>query len=70
MEFEPTTTEFRSDAVTYRAIRPWIQLALKADFEQLLQFYPLFSVRFISGIAFVSHHVYVKWNFVEEIKWV
>ena len=37
--FEPTTTEFRSDAVTDWAIRPWVQLALRANFVQLLQFH-------------------------------
>ena len=35
--FEPTTTEFRSDALTDWAIRPWVQLALRANFVQLLQ---------------------------------
>ena len=30
--FEPTTTEFRSDALTDWAIRPWVQLALRANF--------------------------------------
>ena len=42
--FEPTTTEFRSDALTDWAIRPWVQLALRANFVQLLQFHRLFSV--------------------------
>ena len=33
--FEPTTTEFRSDALTDWAIRPWVQLALrKAHFPK------------------------------------
>ena len=47
--FEPTITEspeFHSDALTDWAIRPWAQLALKADFVQPLQFHRLFSVRF------------------------
>ena len=30
--FEPTTTEFRSDALTDWAIRPWVQLALRFNF--------------------------------------
>ena len=42
--FEPTTTKFRSDALTDGAIRPWIQLALRANFVHLLQFHYLFSV--------------------------
>ena len=28
VEFEPTTTEFRSYALTDWAVRPWVQLAL------------------------------------------
>ena len=38
--FEPTTTEFRSDVLTDWAIRPWVQLALRANFVQLLFFLP------------------------------
>ena len=38
MGFEPTTTEFRSDALTDSAIRPWVQLAVRANTLQLLQF--------------------------------
>ena len=30
--FEPTTTEFRSDAVPNWAIIPWVQPALRANF--------------------------------------
>ena len=37
--FEPTTTEFRSDVLTDWAIRPWVQLTLRANFVQLLQFH-------------------------------
>ena len=46
--FESTTTEFCSEALTDWAIRPWVQLALRANFVQLLQFH-LFvhSSRFI-----------------------
>ena len=36
--------EFRSDALTDWAIWPWVQLALRANFVQLLQFHVLFSV--------------------------
>ena len=45
VEFELRTTEFRLDALTAWAIRPWVQLALRANFVQLLQFHLLFSVR-------------------------
>ena len=47
--FESTTTEFRSDAPTYWAIRPRVQLALRVNFLQLLQFNCLFSVKFHFG---------------------
>ena len=47
--FEPTTPEFRSNALTDWAIRPWAQLALRANFVQLLQFHLLFSVKFHFG---------------------
>ena len=43
--FELMTTEFRSDAVTHWAIRPWGQLTLRANFVQLLQFHRSFSVK-------------------------
>ena len=46
---EPTTTEFRSDALTNWAIKPWFQLALRVDFVQPLQFHCLFSVKFHFG---------------------
>ena len=61
VRFEPTTTEFRSDAPTDWAIRAWIQLALRANFVQLPQFH-LFGQfsRFISIIAFVSLHICCK----------
>ena len=45
--FEPTTTEFHSEALTNWAIRPWVQLALRANFLQPLQFHCLFSVKYI-----------------------
>ena len=44
MGFEPTTTEFRSDALIDWAIRPWVQLAFSTNFVELLQFHCLFSV--------------------------
>ena len=49
VRFEPTTTEFRSDALTDWPIRSWVQLALRANFVQLLQFHCLFSVMFHFG---------------------
>ena len=43
--FEPMTTEFRSHLLTDWAITPWVQLALRTNFVQLLQFHRLFAVR-------------------------
>ena len=47
--FEPTTTEFHSDALTEWAIRLWVQIALRANLVQLLQFHRLLSVTFHFG---------------------
>ena len=44
-----TTTEFRSGVLTDWAIMPWVQLALRANFLQPLQFHHLFSVAFYFG---------------------
>ena len=67
--FEPTTTEFHSDALTDWGIRPWVQLALRTNFVQLLQFHCLFSVRFDFGHC-LSHHVCFNRSFLQVIKWV
>ena len=57
--FEPTTSEFRSDALTNWTIRPWVQLTVRANFIQLLQFDLFFQCsRFISVFAFVSCHIF------------
>ena len=47
--FETTTTEFCSNALTDWVMRPWVQLAFRANFLQLLQFHRLLSVRFHCG---------------------
>ena len=66
--FEPTTTEFRSDALTDWAIRPWVQLTFRANFVQLLQFHLLFQCsQFILAIAFVSRHICFKRNLAQVI---
>ena len=49
VEFEPKTIEFHSDALTNWAIRPWVQLAFRAYFVQLLQFHVLLNVIFHFG---------------------
>ena len=66
--FEPMITEFRSDALTDWAIRPWVQLAFRANFVQLLQFH--LSVQFshfISATVFVSRHICFKWKLAQVI---
>ena len=63
MGFEPTTTEFRSDALTDWAIRPWVQLAPRANFVQLLQFHSLFSVTFHFGCLRSSVVTFSYWKF-------
>ena len=66
--FEHTTTEFRSDTLTNWAIRPWVQLALRANLVQLLQFHLFVQCSyFISTIAFVSHHICFKRNLAQVI---
>ena len=47
--FELTTTEFHSDTLTNWAIRPWVKLAPRVNFVQLLKFSRLLSVRFHFG---------------------
>ena len=54
--FEPTTTEFRSDTLTNWAIRPWVQLALGANFVQLLQFHRL-SKRLMMFVVYIYRKV-------------
>ena len=44
--FELTSTEFCSDTLSDWAIRPWVQLARRVNFLQLLQFHRLYSIRF------------------------
>ena len=69
--FQPTITEFRSDALTDWAIRPWVQLALRANFVQLLKFHLFVQYsRSILAIAFVSRHIFFKRNVAQVITWV
>ena len=69
--FEPTPTKFRSDTLTNWVIRSCIQLALKANYVKLLQFHLFVQcLRFISNIAFVSHHIWFKPNLTQLIKLV
>ena len=68
MRFEPTTTEFRSEALTNWALRSWVQLALRADFVQLLLFYLVGQCsHFISTIAFFSRHSCFEQNLAQGI---
>ena len=66
--FEPTITEFCSDALTDWAIRTWVQLALRAIFVQLLQFHLFVQcLHFISAIAFFSCHICFKQSLAQVI---
>ena len=66
MGFEPTTTEFRSDALNDWAIRPRVELALRANFVQLFQFHLFVQCsHFISAFAFVSRYICFKLHITE-----
>ena len=59
--FEPTTTEFRWDSLTDWLIKPWVQIALRDNIIQLLQYYLFVEwSRFISVFAFVRRHICSK----------
>ena len=61
VRFEPTTTEFCSDALTDWDIRPWVQLALIAKFVRLLQFHLFVQCsHFILAIVFASCYICFK----------
>ena len=68
MEVEPMTTDFRSDALTDRALRPWVQLEFRAKFIQLHQFHRLFSVQFHYGSClrqspgFILIEILLRWS--------
>ena len=63
---ESTTTEFGSEALTNWAIRSWVQLALRANFAQLL-FHLLLSVRFHFGYCLRQSSPLFNRSFVEVI---
>ena len=64
--FEPATTEFRSDALTEWATRPWVQLALRVNFVQLLQRYT-YKTNDLQAITFQSLH-YTYTTYIESNK--
>ena len=66
--FEPTITELCSDALTDWGIKPRVQLSLRPNFVQLLQFHLFVQCsRFSSAIVFVSRHIYFKRNVAQVI---
>ena len=66
--FEPKTTEFRSDALTDWAIKPFVQLVLWANFVQLFQIHLFVQwLGFISVFAFASHHICLKCSLAQVI---
>ena len=68
VRFETMTNEFRSDLLTNRAIRPWVQLTLRASFVQLLQFHQLSSVTFHFGYN-LSQSPCLFWFFIYIYIW-
>ena len=68
MEVEPMTTDFRSDALTDWALRPWVQFEFRAKFIQLHQFHRLFSVQFHYGSClrqspgFILIEILLRWS--------
>ena len=65
--FELVNTEFRSDALTDWAIRPGVQLTLRANFVQILQFHLFVQCSHFAAIAFVSRHICFKRNLAQVI---
>ena len=66
--FEPTTTEFCSDSLTDWDMRPWVQLSLRNNFVQPLQFHLFLQCsRLISVFAFVSHQISFKQSLTQVI---
>ena len=63
-------TEFRWGVLTGWVIRSWVQLALRANFVQLLQFHLLFSVRFYFGYCLRRSPHLFKRSIAEVITWV
>ena len=60
VRFEPTPTEFRSDALTHWPITPRVQLAFTVNFVHVLQFNPLFNAIFEFGCFSVSKFILIK----------
>ena len=57
-----------NSVLTDWAIRPWVQLALRTNFVQLLQFHLFVQCsRFISVFAFISRHIGFKRSLAQVI---
>ena len=71
MGFEPSTTAFRSDALTDWAIRQWVQLALRVSLVRLLQFHCLFNVTFHFGyfVCESPHFFLIGGNHMSVAEW-
>ena len=57
---ETITTEFCSDALIDWAIRPWVQVAVRAKIVQLLQFHRLISFTFHFGYCLRQSPCYLN----------
>ena len=68
LRFEPTTTEFSSDALIDWFIRPLSSTHLQSQLCPALQFHLFVHCsRFIFSFAFISCHICFKWGFAQVI---
>ena len=66
--FESRATEFSPDTLTYWAIRPWVQVQLRASFVQILQYHLFVQCsHFVLGIAFGSRHLCFQRNLAQVV---
>ena len=69
--FEPTTNEFCLDGLTNWAIRPWVELVLRANFVQVFWFHPFFQCEVFFRLLLSSLPTFVFiWSLLEVITWV
>ena len=59
--FKPATTEFCPDPLTDWALRPRVQLALRANFVQLLQFNCLYTIYKYIIYIYIIYYIYITY---------
>ena len=57
MGLEPTATEFRSEALTDKVIKPWVQLALKAN-NTVTLIPSLIQIQIYKIYIYINYHIY------------